>query len=389
MGQFSRTEDDTFAATRMSFGEHLEVLRWHLIRALVGFVLILLLVFLCDLVGCAFGSRFGIARPVKDFIVLPVEQELQSFFDRRVQKVLAGLEREPELQQLNQPTAFVRQGFSRQQLLTALQGRSADEVNRFPRPGQKSVEAKEGSSVESDPEEELYLLWVRHEEPLRETALLQQAQRAVGRRPTLATMNAMEGMMVYFKVAMLCGVVLGSPWILWEIWSFVAAGLYPHEKRPIYFYLPFSLLLFLGGILVCQFLVMPQTIAALLWFNEWLDLEPDFRLNEWLGFALLMPLVFGISFQTPLVILLGERLGILSIPGLRRHRRLAWFFLAVFAAVITPSIDLTMLFLWLPMGLLYELGILLSQARSGDDRSSHEGEEPSEPVASAANWDVT
>src|SRR5206468_4210814 len=160
--------------------------------------------------------------------------------------------------------------------------------------------------------------------------------------------------------AMVCGIVLGSPWILWQIWSFVAVGLYPHEKRPIYVYLPFSLGLFLSGVLVCQFLVLPKAIEALLWFNEWLDWEPELRLNDWLGFAVWMPVVFGVSFQTPLVMLLLERLGLLSVAGFRRKRRLAWFLMAIFAAVITPSTDyISMLYLWLPMGCLYELGIWL------------------------------
>jgi sec-independent protein translocase protein TatC len=79
-----------------------------------------------------------------------------------------------------------------------------------------------------------------------------------------------------------------------------------------------------------------------------------------LGFAIWMPVVFGISFQTPLVLLLLERLGVLTVDGLRHQRRLAWLLLAVFAALSTPSTDyLSMLYLWLPMGLLYELGIVL------------------------------
>src|SRR5207302_9524384 len=117
-------------------------------------------------------------------------------------------------------------------------------------------------------EEEIYQLWVRQEEPLRESALGQEAQRLVGRRPTLVRLNRQEGMLVYFTVAMVCSLVLGSPWIFWQIWSFIAAGLYPYEKRPFYVYLPFSLGLFLAGVLVCQFLVLPKAIAALLWFNE-------------------------------------------------------------------------------------------------------------------------
>jgi sec-independent protein translocase protein TatC len=119
------------------------------------------------------------------------------------------------------------------------------------------------------------------------------------------------------KVAIVTGFVIGSPWIFWQIWMFIAAGLYPHEKRLVNVYLPVSLGLFFLGVIICQFGVMPEAIKALLWFNEFLDFEPDLRLNEWLGFAIMMPLVFGLSFQTPLVMLFLERVGILSIEQYR------------------------------------------------------------------------
>jgi sec-independent protein translocase protein TatC len=73
-----------------------------------------------------------------------------------------------------------------------------------------------------------------------------------------------------------------------------------------------------------------------------------------------MPLVFGASFQTPLVMFFLERIGIMTIETYRAKRRMAWFLMAIFSAVITPSVDaVSMLFLWLPLGLLYELGIFM------------------------------
>ncbi|HKD78023.1 MAG TPA: twin-arginine translocase subunit TatC, partial [Ktedonobacterales bacterium] len=143
-------------------------------------------------------------------------------------------------------------------------------------------------------------------------------------------------------------------------WMFIAAGLYPNEKRLVNVYLPFSLFLFISGVLVCQFLVMPRAIEAMLWFNEWLGMSADMRLNEWLSFAVMMPVVFGASFQTPLVMMFLHKVGILTVQTMREYRKIAWFVMAIFAAVITPSVDaLSMIFLWVPMGALYELGILL------------------------------
>jgi sec-independent protein translocase protein TatC len=166
--------------------------------------------------------------------------------------------------------------------------------------------------------------------------------------------------MVWFKVCIVSGIVIGSPWIFWQIWMFVAAGLYPHEKRLVHVYLPVSLGLFLAGVVLCELFVIPKAIAALLWFNEWMGLKPDLRLNEWLSFAIYMPLVFGASFQTPLVMLFLHKLGVMDADSFRKKRRYAWFFMAIFAAIITPSTDaLSMLFLWVPMSLLFELGIWL------------------------------
>ena len=140
----------------------------------------------------------------------------------------------------------------------------------------------------------------------------------------LSALSVQEALVVYFKVSLVAGLVIASPWVFWQIWSFIAAGLYPHEKKLVHVYLPMSLGLFLGGVLLCQFFVMPQAVAAMLWFNEWLGMSPDLRLNEWLSFAIWMPVVFGISFQTPLVMLFMGKLGIVNVEWFRSKRKIAW-----------------------------------------------------------------
>ena len=81
-----------------------------------------------------------------------------------------------------------------------------------------------------------------------------------GRRDELSVLSVQEGMVVYFKVSLVCGLVLASPWVFWQIWSFVAAGLYPQEKRWVYVYGPFSLGLFLGGVILCEWIVIPAAV---------------------------------------------------------------------------------------------------------------------------------
>src|SRR4029077_8171509 len=122
-------------------------------------------------------------------------------------------------------------------------------------------------------------------------------------RKYLTGLGVMEPFIVYIKVSLLCGVVIACPWIFHQMWAFIGAGLYPHEKKLVHVYLPFSIILFIGGCLICQFIVMPKAVEAMLTFYDWINIDPDLRLNEWLGFAILMPLVFGVSFQTPLVMM--------------------------------------------------------------------------------------
>ena len=329
-------EDDYFSDTRMSFGEHLEDLRTHMIRALIGFGICLGIGFVLDAFGAITGLPIGIGRPTLEFIAKPVEIALQSFYDRRVQQARDDLKA----------------------------GRNSDlQRDNIPQPVQLDVhvnELRRALGLEPLAGEEQYVPLPVRIRPVEFAIELNPAAKHIGKRPALTTLSVQEALMVYIWVSLVCGIVISSPWVFWQIWSFIAAGLYPNEKRYVHVYLPFSLGLFLGGILLCQFFVMPQAVKALLWFNEWIGLEPDLRLNEWLGFAILTPLVFGISFQTPLVMLFLERLGIFDIEAFRNNRRFAWFIMAIFAAVITPTVDPSgMLFLWIPMGLLYELGIYL------------------------------
>jgi sec-independent protein translocase protein TatC len=340
------TAEDYFADTRMSFGDHLEDLRIHLVRALVGFFICLFIGFVLDGLGYVTGLPIGLGRPMLHFISQPVTDQLDEFYNRRMKRVMAELDADPHaLGDINNPSDFEQYGFSKQQIDMMLAGKPAEEINRVEKPNDQS---------------QTYRLWLRIEQPARVASSLQKAERMLGKRPGLTTLSITEAFFVYFKVSLLCGLVVASPWVFWQIWSFIAAGLYPQEKRLVNVYLPFSLGLFLGGILVCQFLVMPRAIGALLWFNEWLDLEPDLRLNEWLGFAILMPLVFGVSFQTPLIMFMLERVGILTVEMMREKRKFAMFLMAVFVAVVTPTPDaLSMMFLWLPMCGLYELGIVM------------------------------
>src|SRR5262249_24888829 len=175
--------------------------------------------------------------------------------------------------------------------------------------------------------------------PLDWSLLAGGAIRLGNRPPSLMSLTVTEPFMVYFKVSACCGVVLASPWIFYQLWLFVAAGLYPHEKQHIHVNLPLSIALFLGGVALCEWVVLPTGVDYLLSFNDWLGYEPDLRLSDWLSFALMMPLIFGLAFQTPLVMVLLERIGVFRVRDYQHHRRLAMFLLAVLAAIVSVTPD--------------------------------------------------
>jgi sec-independent protein translocase protein TatC len=162
------------------------------------------------------------------------------------------------------------------------------------------------------------------------------------------------------KASILVGVVLASPWVFYQIWLFVAAGLYPHERRYIHIFLPMSLALFLFGAAVAYFLAFSKVLAFLLSFNRMMGIDPDLRINEWMSFALLLPLGFGISFQLPLVMLFLERIGLFTVQTYLSSWRLGVLVIFILAMVLTPSADIySMCLMAVPMTGLYFGGVLL------------------------------
>jgi sec-independent protein translocase protein TatC len=171
-------------------------------------------------------------------------------------------------------------------------------------------------------------------------------------------LNAQEAFMIWMKAAFMTGLVLSSPWIFLQLWNFVAAGLYPHEKNYVYWYLPISLGLFAAGAALAFAFVFDQVLAFLFYFNQLMEIDPDPRIGEWLGFVLLMPLAFGLSFQLPLVMLFLNRIGLVDVATYTNHWRVAILIIAVAAMIITPGGDpYSMLLMMTPLIFLYFLGI--------------------------------
>ncbi len=168
-----------------------------------------------------------------------------------------------------------------------------------------------------------------------------------------------EPFMIYLKAGLAAGLVLASPGIFWYLWGFIASGLYPHERRYVYFFLPVSLFLFLGGAALAFFFIFELVLRFLLTFNESLGIDAAPRLTDYMTFALMLPLGFGVAFQLPLAMLVLERLGVFSVEIYLKQWRTAVLVIAFISMVLTPAEITSMVGMLVPLVGLYFLGILL------------------------------
>ncbi len=251
-------------------------------------------------------------------------------------------------------------------------------------------------------------------------APLTQALEGQDLNPQLYYRQIGEPFMVYLQISMITAGAFAAPWILYQLWMFVAAGLYPNERKAVTRYLPFSITLLVTGMLFVYLWVLPFTInffvrfasgvprttSAIqvdqrpanpviipdlagdpmnplereLWFNTHEGrikifingqirslpfgpeslLAPQITLQEYINLVILMLISFGLAFQLPLVVMAIIRVGIMDAETLRRSRRIVYFALVVIAACITPGDVVTAtLALTVPLVGLYELGIFM------------------------------
>ncbi len=239
----------------------------------------------------------------------------------------------------------------------------------------------------------------------------------------LQTISPAEAFYTYVKIALVFTVLVGSPWILYQLWRFIAPGLYASERRFAYLLAPMSMVLSITSVLFVFFVILPVVLTFFIQFGSsigdqdpgiverppslvlptipvlegdpadlapgevWLNLrlkqirvasgEPgeihvlgsmltggsvvaqQYRLSEYVRMVLVMMLGFAVAFQLPVVVLLLGWAGIVTPKFLGKYRRHALLVLAIISAVLTPADPLSMILMAVPLYLLYELGILL------------------------------
>ena len=173
------------------------------------------------------------------------------------------------------------------------------------------------------------------------------------------SLAATESFMIWVKAGIFGGLLLASPWVLLQLWLFVASGLYPHEKGYIYVFLPISLALFFAGAGLAFFFVFAPVLDFLFSFNASMGIKPQIRINEWLSFVMFLPIGFGIAFQLPLVMLFLNRINIFSIETYLSKWRIAVMIIFALSMLLTPADPVSMIMLAIPLTFLYFLGIAL------------------------------
>ena len=333
-----RYDEDLFQETSMTFGEHLEELRTCLFRALIGLV-----------IGFVIGLYFG--GDVVAFIQTPLSGALTNYYQSQAKTRLeadvdaANLGEETTKAEMKRFETLIQQEGLLPEHVLVQPDRILREIKERHPEGYGDVEIPKSAENESVRDSLVpILLWRPNKDDprIRVTAL-----------------NAHEAFVIYIKASLLVGALLASPWIFYQIWNFVAAGLYPHERKYIHVFLPMSLGLFLAGAGLAFFFVFEPVLAFLFSFNQWLGIDPDPRISEWLGFVMMLPLGFGVSFQLPLVMLFLERIGIFDIETYLTKVRIAILVIFVISMFLTPADPTSMLLMAIPLTILYYGGILL------------------------------
>ncbi|MBT8350767.1 MAG: twin-arginine translocase subunit TatC [Deltaproteobacteria bacterium] len=174
---------------------------------------------------------------------------------------------------------------------------------------------------------------------------------------TLIFTGLPEAFFTYLKVALLSGIMLSSPVIIYQFWMFVAPGLYEKERRiliPIVF---LSTLFFIGGSLFGYFIVFPWGFKFFLGFATE-TIRPLPSMKEYLGFSAKLLLAFGLVFELPLVLTFLARLGLVSVDFLKKNRKYALLLFFAGAAILTPPDVVTQIMMALPLMVLYEISII-------------------------------
>lgn len=317
---------DPLDKSKMSFRAHLEELRTTLFKCLFALAL-----------GTLVGLMFG--KSVVNFIQTPIRTSLKSFY--------RGLAEKDNLVRINEQQA-AGELTSEDPVVAAKtladEGMVPGEIYIDPNEIARMLGQQPPNEKSATLRDEFFHLRIYR--PLEKDTRLQ-----------LISLQSQEGFMVYVKASLVVGAMISSPFLFYFIWSFVAAGLYHHERKYIYVFLPISLGLFFSGAALAFFVVIHYVLDFLFWFNSQMGISPMPQISDWVNFVLILPLGFGISFQLPLVMLFLERIHVFTVEIYLEKWRIAVLVICVLSMFLTPADPGSMLLMAIPLIILYFGGI--------------------------------
>ena len=189
-----------------------------------------------------------------------------------------------------------------------------------------------------------------------------QAVKGEGPERRLIFTALQETFLTYIKVSFFAAFFITCPYILIQVWKFIAPGLYEHEKSAIMPYLVLTPILFILGGMLVYYLVMPLAIKFFLSFessgiNTGLPIQLEAKVNEYLSLVMKLIFAFGLSFQLPVILSLLARIGVVDSKFLKERRKYVIVMIFAAAAILTPPDPITQIGLAVPLLILYELSI--------------------------------
>ncbi len=192
--------------------------------------------------------------------------------------------------------------------------------------------------------------------------------------------NLPEMFITYLKVSLIAGVLLSAPFIFYQLWLFIAPGLYQREKKYIFPFVIFSTILFVGGALFGYFVVFPFGFKFFIGFsNEYVKALPSVK--QYFSFSIKLLFAFGVVFELPVVVFFLAKMGVITPEFLKKKRKYAILLTFVVAAILTPPDVITQCMMAGPLLILYEIGIIVAriarkkEPEKTEDNKNEEGAE--------------